>query len=93
MGGRILPGIGQLLLSLIAFALVMIWFFNTMKQYYSLMDEDIPVRISYARYGIAGFSIVGAAWLWALLTSISIVRNAKTPEPPPPGSVPPRITK
>jgi len=93
MGGRIVAGLGQLLLALIGFALVTFWFLQTMKQYYGTVDEDAPAPVSYARYFIAGFLVFGASWLWSLLTSFSLVRAAKTPEPLPPGSVPPRITK
>ena len=94
MGGRIIPGVGQLALAILGFVFVTVWFLQTMKQYYSLAGEDyVQVQVSYAHYGIAGFLFFAASWLWSLLTSISIVRNAKVPEPTPPGSVPPRITK
>jgi hypothetical protein len=93
MGGRVVAGLGQLALAIIGFGLVLFWFFKTMKQYYSLMGEEIiTTNVSYARYAIAGFLFFAASWLWSLLTSFSIIRNAKTPIPPPPGSVPPRIT-
>src|SRR5262245_7491932 len=67
MGGRVLPGIGQLTLALIGCALVMFWFFKVMKQYYSLAGDDLasPADVSYTRYAIAGFLIVGASWLWS----------------------------
>ena len=93
MGGRVIPGIGQLLLSLAGFAFIMFWFFRTMKEYYSLMGEDAPsVSSSYGRFFLAGAMLFGASWLWSLLTSVSLMRQAKTPEPPPPGTIPPRIT-
>jgi hypothetical protein len=94
MGGRILPGLGQLALAVIGFGFVMIWFLKLMKQYYSVADENyVASDVSYSSYAFAGFLFFAASWLWSLLTSLSIVRDAKTPEPPPPGSVPPRITK
>ena len=94
MGGRILPGIGQLALALLGFGFVTVWFLQTMKQYYSLAGDDyVQIQVSYAHYALAGFLFFASSWLWSLLTSISLVRNAKTPPPPPPGSVPPRITK
>lgn len=95
MGGRILAGLGQLLLALIGFGFVVLWFLKTIKVYYSLADEDAPdaAHVSYAKLFLAGALFFGASWLWSLLTSISLVRNAKVPEPPPPGSIPPRITK
>jgi hypothetical protein len=94
MGGRVLSGLGQLLLAVVGCGLVMFWFFKTMKQYYSIAGDEMaaPADVSYASYALAGFFIFIASWLWSLLTSISIVRSAKVPEPPTPGSVPPRIT-
>ena len=92
MGGRIIAGIGQLVLALAGFGLVMAWFVQTLKEYYSLMGEEVPAPVSYGRFFLAGALLFAASWLWALLTSLSLVRQAKTPEPPPPGSVPPRIT-
>jgi hypothetical protein len=93
MGGRIIPGLGQLLLALAGFGLVMFWFVRTMKEYYSLMGEDAPtLSTSYTKFLFAGAMLFAASWLWSLLTSVSLVRQAKVPEPPPPGSIPPRIT-
>ena len=93
MGGRIIPGLGQLFLALVGFAFIMIWFLKTMKEYYSLMGEDAPsMSSSYGRFFLAGALFFAASWLWSLLTSISLMRQAKTPEPPPPGTTPPRIT-
>jgi hypothetical protein len=91
MGGRIVAGLGQLLLSILGFALVMVWFLRTMKEYYSLMTEDIT-EVSYAKYALAGALFFAAAWLWSLLTSISMIRQAKEEAPPSPPAVPPRIT-
>jgi len=91
MGRRILAGIGQLLLALAGFALIIAWFVMTMKEYYSLMYDDYPA-VSYGKYFLAGALLFAASWLWSLLTSLSLMREAKVPEPPPPGSVPPRIT-
>jgi hypothetical protein len=92
MAGKILSGLGQLLLALAGFALVLVWFGLTMKQYYNLMNSDAP-PVSYARYFFAGAFVFAASWFWSLGTSLNLMRQAKTPEPPPPDSIPPRITK
>jgi hypothetical protein len=95
MGGRILAGLGQLFIFLIGFGFVCIWFYRMMKSYYSLSDfsaESAPDHPLYLHYFLAGFLFAGASWLWSLLTSIQMVRQAKTPEPALPGAVPPRIT-
>lgn len=93
VGGRILAGFGQLLLAVAGFAFIIIWFIQTMHTYYSLMDSDNPApSSSNLHYFLAGAALFAVSWLWSLITSISLMRNAKVPEPPPPGSVPPRIT-
>lgn len=91
MGGRIVAGTGQLLLALIGFALVVFWFLRTMQEYYSLLDSDAS-PVSYAKFGLAGVLFFAAAWLWSLLTSISLMRDAKAQERENPSGPPPRIT-
>ncbi|HWC61648.1 MAG TPA: hypothetical protein VHC44_18290 [Verrucomicrobiae bacterium] len=91
MGGRILPGLGQLILFLVGFVFICLWFVKTMKEYYSLMGEEIPIHVSYFHYFLAGFMFAAVSWFWSLLTSLSMMRHAKTPEPALPGSVPPKL--
>ena len=90
MGGRLLPGIGQLILALAGFVFVLIWFFMTLRQYYGQIYSDVPVE-SYAHYGETGALVFVVSWIWALFTSISIVTKAKTEEPAGSNQVPPRI--
>lgn len=76
MGKRIASGIGQLALAIIGFALVIFWFFMTMIQYYGQISGDRPVK-SYALVGIAGGVVFVVSWFWALVTSISLLREVK----------------
>jgi hypothetical protein len=76
LAGRWIPGIGQLLLAIIGFILVMAWFFLTLKQAYTLMDSTGEPK-SYARLGISGAVVFVASWLWALVTSIQLLQAAK----------------
>ena len=78
-------------MNIIGFALVLIWFGLTMKEYYNLATGDAPA-ISYGKYFFAGALISVVAWFWSLVTSLSLMRSAKPPEPALPGSTPPRIT-
>jgi hypothetical protein len=92
MGGRIVPGLGQLLLFILGFLLFLFWFLRTMHNYYSLLSGDIDnPGPSYTRFLISGLLFCTAGWLWALLTSISLLREGKTNESPP-TTPPPRIT-
>lgn len=94
MGGRITPGLGQLLLFVLGFLLFLFWFLRTMHNYYSLLTEEIEnPGPSYMRFLIAGLLFCAASWMWALLTSISLLREGKANESKfGPTMPPPRIT-
>jgi hypothetical protein len=93
MGGRIIPGIGQLLLFLLGFLLFLYWFLKTMHTEFSLLTGDVDTLPSYTRFAISGLLFCGASWLWALLTSIGLLREGKANESKfGPTMPPPRIT-
>lgn len=79
MAGRIVAGAGQLGIFLVGFVLFVIWFVDVLRQYYALMftDHDAHARNWLA---IAGVSWAAVAWLWALVSSISILREGKRNE-------------
>jgi hypothetical protein len=85
MGGRYVAGTGQLLLALIGFGLVVAWFVSLMTQVYRQIDSDTPLK-PVAWLGETGGVIFVAAWLWSLVTSLSMMREARAKEagsPPP----------
>jgi hypothetical protein len=88
MAGRRLAGAGQLLVAVAGFLMVCGWFALTAINSYNIMVNDAEPR-SAAWLGKAGAFTFGAAWLWALLTSVQIHRAIE--ETPPP-EVPPRLT-
>lgn len=94
MGGRIMAGIGQLLLFILGFLIFLFWFFRTMHQYYGVLTGDIETPGgAYTRFLISGLLFCAAAWLWALLTSVSLLREGKANEAKSgPTMPPPRIT-
>ena len=82
MAQRWVAGIGQIILSLAGFVLMMIWFFQVMKSYYGQMfnnssTEHHPVVLTGLILG-AGLFAVG--WIWSLVTSLSLMREAKNSE-------------
>jgi hypothetical protein len=83
MGGRHLAGTGQLLLALIGFGLVVAWFISLLTQMYQQIDSDIPPK-PVAWLGEAGGLTFAAAWLWSLVTSLSLLREARANEAPKP---------
>jgi hypothetical protein len=85
MAGRYLAGVGQLLLALIGFGLVLAWFVALMTQVFQQADGDVPPK-SVAWLGESGAATFVAAWLWALVTSLNLLRAARANEaqmPPP----------
>jgi hypothetical protein len=86
MAGRFVAGIGQLLVAVAGFALVMFWFVLHMTQLYNEVFNDAQPR-SVAWAGEAGAGLFAAAWLWSLVTSMSILRKARTSEP----ATPPKL--
>lgn len=88
LAGHRFVGTGQILLFLIGFALFMVWFIKTAIQSYKVLVEGVPPQ-SAGWFGKAGVLTCAAAWLWALVTSLRILRDAKGTEPP---AVPPRLS-
>lgn len=79
MAGRWLAGVGQLILAVIGFCLVVAWFFRVMWQTFQQINGLAP-RASLAWLGEAGALFFAAAWLWSLVTSLSLLRQARAKE-------------
>jgi 4a-hydroxytetrahydrobiopterin dehydratase len=73
--GRWIAGSGQLMLAVAGFTLFVIWFVKDMFQYYGQITGDVEVR-PIGGFLVSGLSLFGAAWLWSLLTSFSLLREA-----------------
>lgn len=91
--GRRIVGLGQLAFSVTGFCLIMIWMCRSFyAEMLRQMDEPVaPLHLEWMwRWGALLF---GAAWLWSLATSISLLRAAKKTEAAASSSVPPRIAE
>lgn len=88
MAGRRVAGIGQLLLAVAGFCLVVAWFVQLGIQTYNQLVNGVEPR-SAAWLGELGGVIFLAAWLWSLITSLSFLREARANEIKPP----PHLTK
>src|SRR5271166_2420018 len=75
LGRRWIAGTGQLLLAIAGFTLFLVWFVKEMYQYYGQITGDVAVQ-PIGKYFLAGLILFGAAWLWSLLTSFSLLREA-----------------
>ena len=81
--GRRLAGVGQIAMVLAGSALLLLWLFKELSQYYGMMFGDVqPQAIGWI--GEIGAVLFGLSWLWATATSFSLFREAskKTSVPP-----------
>jgi 4a-hydroxytetrahydrobiopterin dehydratase len=76
MGGRLIAGSGQLLLSVAGFTLVVVWFFKEMIPYYGLMFGDAPPHLPGLKMFAEGSILFAVAWLWSAVTSFGLLREA-----------------
>ena len=74
---RWVEGIGQLLVSLAGFGLVTIWFVQMMIGYYGQMfgDGGTHPKPTFTNL-ILGAVLFALAWVWSLLTSFRLLREA-----------------
>jgi hypothetical protein len=82
MAHRYLAGTGQLLLALIGFGLIVTWFVLLMIQIVHQADEEGGLVGSVAWLGELGAAVFAVSWVWAMMTSLSLIRDAKANEPP-----------
>jgi len=92
MAGRIGTGIGQLLLALVGFGFFLAWFLALLTQFYGQIEGKVVVRpVGWlVATGAASFL---AAWCWSLVTSISLVREARRNAPDDFANLPPPIIR
>lgn len=98
MGGRKGAGSGQLCLSVAGFLLITTWMFKT---FYGVVTAEMNGTDSVAPGAIwwqSGTFFFALAWVWSLVTSISLVRevgSAPVAVPPPLASLssPPRLAE
>lgn len=88
MAGRWVAGIGQLAVAVAGFVMLVVWFFEVMIQYYGQVTGEVQVR-PVGWIGATGAILFVASWFWALVTSVSLLRQAKADDPTEPGPVAP----
>ena len=76
MAGRWFAGTGQLLLALAGFVLLLVWFVRVMDHYYGLMFSDAAPQPVKPIWLIGGGGLFAVSWVWALITSISLLGEA-----------------
>jgi 4a-hydroxytetrahydrobiopterin dehydratase len=81
MAGRWIAGSGQLILCVAGAVLLFVWFFKIIIRYYGLMfpgDGQIAQPQPVGWMGAAGGILVAVSWLWAAVTSFSLLREVST---------------
>lgn len=73
--GRRWAGAGQIILVLVGSAMVFVWFYREMAQYYGMMFGDVK-PLADGWIGETGGILFAVSWVWALGTSISLFREA-----------------
>jgi len=76
MARRWFAGIGQMVLSLVGFVLIMVWFYKlVVVQFYGQINGNITVH-PVGWIGLTGAILFAIAWFWSLVTSFSISQEA-----------------
>ncbi|MGA2240808.1 MAG: hypothetical protein ABSH11_02065 [Verrucomicrobiota bacterium] len=89
---RVFAGTGQLLLALAGFVLIVGWIFELCyRVFLQQLGETVPPDSSgwMWKWGLLLFS---AGWLWSLVTSLSLLRQAKADGQVESKPIPPRMT-
>lgn len=90
LAGRRLSGAGQLTLAIAGFIFFVLWFIAVMRQFYGQIQGDVEAT-PVGWVGWIGLAMFGGAWVWSLVTSLSLLREARRnqpslfndPQPPP----------
>lgn len=79
LAGRVFEGFGQIIFVTAGSALLILWLFKVLSQYYGLMFGDVqPQAVGWI--GITGGILFAVSWLWALVTSFSLFREVSAQE-------------
>jgi hypothetical protein len=91
MARRVFAGIGQLLLAVAGFVLLVGWMCALFHRVFlQQLGNPVPPDSSgwMWKWGLLFF---GASWLWSLVTSLSLLRQAKADGQVEPKAIPPRM--
>ena len=67
------------MLAVAGFILFCAWFVDVMRQYYGLINSDASPHFHHW-LALAGVGAFALSWLWAWVTSISLLREARRNE-------------
>ena len=79
MARRLVAGTGQLGVFVTGFVFFVVWFVEEMRQFYGLMFSDSEPHVRHW-LAFVGVALCACGWLWSLVTSVSLMREAKRNE-------------
>lgn len=89
LAGRKFTGALQMLVAVTAFALILVWFPIAMRLVLGFMQSDASKPDPRVwEYGSWGWGLFAFSWLWAGISSLSILKQS-TPDTP--SSIPPKL--
>lgn len=91
MARRWIAGLGQLLLALAGFLIIVGWMIQRFTNLARQIDDQPPLTTISPTLALWGAGLFAASWLWALVTSLALLRAAGTREAAPTDAVPPRM--
>jgi len=77
MGGHIFAGIGQLILAVTGFVMVSGWFVQLFMDFYHQLKGTGDEALPFPWLGPVGAATFVASWFWSLITSLSLLREAR----------------
>jgi hypothetical protein len=77
LAGRRSVGLVQMLVAISGFVVLMLWFWDLARQFWSLLQSGDGAVQPDLRQLVVGGGLFGGAWLWSLWTSISILRQSE----------------
>lgn len=80
LGGRRIAACGQLLLAGTGFSLIVLWFMRLMIDLVHQLNGRAVAGGWHRKLGAGGGGLFLLAWLWALCTSLSLLRQARRNE-------------
>lgn len=86
LGGRRIAACGQLLLAGTGFGLIVLWFTRILIDLVHQLNGRVAATGWHRKLGVSGGALFLLAWLWALYTSFSLLREARRHEAAPPAS-------
>ncbi|MBI3880081.1 MAG: hypothetical protein HY301_08440 [Verrucomicrobia bacterium] len=79
-GGRRVSGALQMAVSLLGAGVALVWFIRLLLELLRAIQGTRAEPSDLWRLAFTGFGLVALAWLWSLVTSLALLREAESEE-------------